>query len=122
MVAEDVQPGSDDAKAALKEWRRIWWETTCGGPQGNGQQIEEPSEEFVLDVIEHFGKTLIELGHNAWKIQADALSKTDFAGDGSSSTKMAHQQKDRKGDGHWRVEAKSVDAYTNEPDIKRRET
>ncbi|KAE8443334.1 hypothetical protein EG329_001977 [Mollisiaceae sp. DMI_Dod_QoI] len=85
MIAQDVQPENEAAKAAVDEWKKVWWKTTCGGKESKGEKIEEPTEKFVNDVIEQFGEKLIELGHNAWRIQADALSKTDYAGDASAS-------------------------------------
>lgn len=41
---------------------------------------------IFIDVIEQFGEQLIELGSKAWRIQADGLSKTDYAGDGSNGS------------------------------------
>lgn len=41
---------------------------------------EEPSDDVVQDLLTEFGPTLVELGHHAWMIQANALSKTSYAG------------------------------------------
>lgn len=47
MIAQDVRAESEAAKTAVDEWKQIWWKTTCGGDQGAGKKLEEPSEKFV---------------------------------------------------------------------------
>ncbi|RFU30035.1 hypothetical protein B7463_g6341, partial [Scytalidium lignicola] len=80
MVAKNVNPKHPAAQEALQSWRDGWWTSTFGGEDGLGEEIEYP-EVFVNEVIEEFGKTLALLGGPIWKIQADALSKTDYAGE-----------------------------------------
>ncbi|CZR60804.1 uncharacterized protein PAC_10700 [Phialocephala subalpina] len=118
MIAQDVRAESEAAKTAVDEWKQIWWKTTCGGDQGTGKKLEEPSEKFVQDVIEQFGDQLIELGCEAWRIQAVGLSRTEYAGDGSGSASAGgtgtsvHRPRDRntpsKFEGSWRDRAGSV--------------
>lgn len=43
--------------------------------------MSEPTEECVLQVLKDFGYQLTKMGAPVWKIQADALSKTAYAGD-----------------------------------------
>lgn len=57
------------------------YEATFGGEDGTGGKISGPDEKFVLQVIQEFGPTLIKLGIPVWRIQADALSRTEYAGD-----------------------------------------
>ncbi len=80
MIAQDVQPDHEFAKAALQEWKDTWWRATFGGKNGTGEMPEEPTDGFVHYVIEQFGKQLIEMGRDVWRIQADALSKTEYGG------------------------------------------
>ena len=81
MIAKDVQPEHEAAKRAVQEWRDVWWKTTFGGEDGTGEKKEEPNNDFVSQVLDEFGGKLIELGSHVWRIQADALAKTDYAGD-----------------------------------------
>ena len=81
MIAKDVQPEHEDAKRAVLEWRDVWWKTTFGGEDGTGEKKEEPDNDFVSRVLDEFGGKIIELGRHVWRSQADALAKTDYAGD-----------------------------------------
>jgi hypothetical protein len=57
------------------------YEATFGAEVGTGGKISGPDEKFVLQAIQEFGPTLIKLGFPVWRIQADALSRTEYAGD-----------------------------------------
>jgi hypothetical protein len=81
MIAKNVQPEHGAAERAIQEWRDVWWKATFGGEDGTGEKMEEPENGFVSKVLDEFGRKLIELGRNAWRIQADALAKTEYAGD-----------------------------------------
>lgn len=83
MVAKDVQPGSEAAKAAVQGWKELWYKTTFGGEQGTGERRSDPPESVVMSMLEDFGDRLMELGRPVWSTQADALSRTEYAGDGS---------------------------------------
>lgn len=78
MVAKDIDTKHDDAIDAIAEWKRIWYQATFGGPDGLGVR-EEADELVVHKVLTEFGDRLSKLGINAWKIQADALEKANFA-------------------------------------------
>ncbi|KAH6678420.1 hypothetical protein B0J14DRAFT_534761 [Halenospora varia] len=94
MIAKDVRP--DEAKTAVQEWKDAWWKATFGGEDGTGEQQVEPPESFVTAVLEEYGERLMEMGRAVWRIQADALSKTDYAGDGSASTHFLRSQKGKE--------------------------
>ncbi len=47
---------------------------------------------FVLTVLEKFGEKLIEMGVPIWKLQADALSKTSYAGDADGASSAAGKE------------------------------
>lgn len=94
MIAKDVRP--DEAKTAVQEWKDAWWKATFGGEDGTGEQQVEPPESFVTAVLEEYGERLMEMGRAVWRIQADALSKTDYAGDGSASTPFLRSQKGKE--------------------------
>ncbi len=85
MIATNIKPQSLEAITAVQEWKDTWWNATFGGPSGTGQKPAEPSEKFVNGVLKEFGPRLILHGRDIWRIQADALSKTDYAGYGQFS-------------------------------------
>ncbi|KFY18607.1 hypothetical protein V493_08468 [Pseudogymnoascus sp. VKM F-4281 (FW-2241)] len=74
LVASGVQPDSDAAKLAVKEWKRIWWDTTFGGENGTGSRDRTVNEDYVRHVLEEFGSNFIELARPIWEIQEKALS------------------------------------------------
>lgn len=80
MIAKNVKPEHPAAQEALRSWKDGWWTSTFGGEDGQGELMRY-SEEFITGVIEAFGKELVRLARPIWKIQADALSRTDYAGD-----------------------------------------
>ncbi|TGO68812.1 hypothetical protein BELL_0806g00050 [Botrytis elliptica] len=53
-----------------------------------GLAKEEPTNEIVQELLTEFGPTLIELGHKAWMIQANALSHTSYAGSMTDGVKQ----------------------------------
>lgn len=81
MIAKGVDVKSPQAQAAIAEWMETWYEATFGREDGSGAKKPEPEERHVLKVLQNFGPKLIELGRPLWKIQADALAKTSYAGD-----------------------------------------
>ena len=83
MIAKNVQPQLDAAVQAVKEWKDAWWQATFGGPDGTGEPKKDHPESAVRNMLEVYGERLIEMGRPVWRIQADNLSKTDYAGDGS---------------------------------------
>jgi 23S rRNA U2552 (ribose-2'-O)-methylase RlmE/FtsJ len=84
MVAKNVQPQSTAALSAIKDWKDSWWQATFGGEEGTGERKEDPPESVVRQMLEEYGERLIEMGRPIWGIQADNLSRTDYAGDGSA--------------------------------------
>jgi hypothetical protein len=81
LVAKNIQPESEAAKAALEEWKQSWVRATFGGEQGTGEKDPEPDVEYVKKALDEFGPKLIKLAKTVWKIQADALErqlKRDF--------------------------------------------
>ncbi|TVY81576.1 hypothetical protein LSUE1_G003403 [Lachnellula suecica] len=81
MIASKMQPDSEAAKAAVDGWKQGWWKATFGGEAGTGERRENPSDSVVLNMLEEFGEQLVGMGRPVWGIQADALSRTDYAGD-----------------------------------------
>jgi hypothetical protein len=84
MVAKDVQPEHDAAKAAVEGWKEAWWKATFGGEAGTGKPKIDASDSVVLNMLEEFGEQLMEMGRPVWRIQGDALSRTEYAGGGSA--------------------------------------
>ncbi|TVY22745.1 hypothetical protein LHYA1_G008593 [Lachnellula hyalina] len=83
MIAKDVQPSHEAAKAVVAEWKEAWWKATFGGEAGIGEPKVDPPESVVFNMLEEFGEQLMEMGRPIWRIQGDALSRTEYAGDGS---------------------------------------
>ncbi|TVY93142.1 hypothetical protein LAWI1_G001265 [Lachnellula willkommii] len=83
MIAKDVQPGHEAAKAVVEEWKGAWWRATFGGEAGTGEPKVDPPESVVVNMLEEFGEQLMEMGRPVWRTQGDALSRTEYAGDGS---------------------------------------
>jgi len=78
LIAKDVQPDTDAAKAAVESWKRAWWTATFGGESVTGAAEVRAEEQYVRAVLDCFGSELIEIGRPVWVTQADALSKMDF--------------------------------------------
>ncbi|POS87127.1 hypothetical protein EPUL_000717, partial [Erysiphe pulchra] len=79
MIAKNIDVHCEAAQKALLGWRDNWWEVTFGGEKGFGEKLN-PDEDVVLKTLEEFGDELIQMAKPIWKIQADALSMTDYAG------------------------------------------
>ncbi|KAI9644464.1 hypothetical protein NHQ30_006485 [Ciborinia camelliae] len=80
MIAKEININHPEAFKAISGWKEDWYCATFGGPDQTGLPKEEPTDESVQELLTEFGPRLIELGHEAWKIQADALSRTNYAG------------------------------------------
>jgi len=78
LVAKNVQPDVDSAKAALEDWKKSWSRATFGGPEGTGEREPEIDVQEVTKVLDEFGPKLIKLATLAWKIQAGALERQNF--------------------------------------------
>ncbi|RDW66228.1 hypothetical protein BP6252_09863 [Coleophoma cylindrospora] len=84
MIAKNIRPEDPAAQEAIRSWKEMWWRATCGEGQDLKPAVTEHEREYVLKVLEEFGERFIEMARPVWKIQADGLSKTAYAGDGSS--------------------------------------
>ncbi|KAG4025124.1 hypothetical protein MFRU_066g00270 [Monilinia fructicola] len=80
MIAKDINVNHTIALTAIESWKEDWYRATFGGPDKMGLVKEEPKSEVVQELLTEFGPKLIELGHKAWMIQANALSHTTYAG------------------------------------------
>ncbi|RKF61078.1 putative s-adenosyl-l-methionine-dependent methyltransferase [Erysiphe neolycopersici] len=81
MIAKNIDIHCEAAQNALHDWRDTWWEVTFGGEKGFGEK-KNPDKDVVLKTLEEFGDQLIQMAKPIWKIQADALAMTDYAGGG----------------------------------------
>ncbi|KAF7886567.1 uncharacterized protein EAF01_011245 [Botrytis porri] len=88
MIAKDIKINHPEAIKAIEEWKEDWFYATFGGPDNLGLVKEEPTNEIVQELLTKFGPTLIELGHKAWMIQANALSHTSYAGSTTDGVKQ----------------------------------
>ena len=80
LVAKDVQPDHQAARAAISGWKEAWLQATFGGPEGAGDAAPVEDDATVQRVIDEFGTRLIELARPLWKIQADGLVEKRIAG------------------------------------------
>ncbi|MCJ1240832.1 hypothetical protein MMC14_008836 [Varicellaria rhodocarpa] len=78
LIATEVRPESDTAKKAVKKWKEIWWRATFGGEEGTGE-AESSEPGFVKNVLDEFGKWLIDYARPVWQLQVEALRETEFA-------------------------------------------
>ena len=77
----------------LLQWKDTWFRATFGGEDGTGEKKQEPEESFVRSVLDEFGDRLIQLGRPAWRVQTEALAKTDYAGDRCKMFERVHEKK-----------------------------
>ncbi|KAH9205105.1 hypothetical protein DL95DRAFT_417714 [Leptodontidium sp. 2 PMI_412] len=75
---ENVQPDTEAGKVAVMAWKKAWWNATFGGDEGTGAGRIELDDEYAQSIIDSFGAEFTSLAKPVWKIQADALSRTDF--------------------------------------------
>ncbi|RAL59206.1 hypothetical protein DID88_006661 [Monilinia fructigena] len=88
MVATDINVNHTIALTAIESWKEDWFRATFGGPDKTGLPKEEPRSEVVQELLTEFGPKLIELGHKAWMVQANALSYTSYAGSKNDGIKL----------------------------------
>ncbi|OBT93143.1 hypothetical protein VE01_09223 [Pseudogymnoascus verrucosus] len=75
---ENVQPSVESARVAVIAWKKAWWNATFGGEQGVGAQRLDKDDKYAQAIIDSFSDRFTTLARPVWKIQADALSRTDF--------------------------------------------
>jgi hypothetical protein len=97
LVAKNVQPEAESAKAALEEWKKSWSRATFGGDEGTGEKDPEMDVEAVKKVLDEFGPKLIELAIPVWKIQAGALERQDFTKARNDGRKKQHYWPKKRG-------------------------
>jgi 23S rRNA U2552 (ribose-2'-O)-methylase RlmE/FtsJ len=78
LIAKNVQPEADTAKAALRDWKQSWYHATFGGEKGTGDWQPAVEVDVVKKSLDEFGPRLIKLADNIWNIQANALERKDW--------------------------------------------
>lgn len=78
LIAKNVQPEHEAAKAAVEGWKKQWWQTTFGGTEGTGDVVQWPNGETVQTLLNEFGERLMELARPTWAIQLKALRNESF--------------------------------------------
>ena len=79
LIAKDVQPDHQAARAAISGWKKAWLQATFGGPEVAGEAAAVEDDATVQGVIDEFGTKLIELARPLWKIQVDGLIEKGIA-------------------------------------------
>lgn len=75
LVAKNVEPESEAARAALVDWKQSWARATFGGDEEIGEKETDPDVKDVQNAVEEFGPKLVVLAEWVWRIQAGALEK-----------------------------------------------
>ncbi|KAI4173392.1 MAG: hypothetical protein LQ343_002924 [Gyalolechia ehrenbergii] len=78
MIAKDVQPTSLEAQRCIAGWKEIWIQGTFGGENGTGVAPKDPDAAEVDALLNEFGPKLIEMAHEVWTIQTEALSHSKW--------------------------------------------
>ncbi|KAL5330891.1 hypothetical protein ACEPPN_000416 [Leptodophora sp. 'Broadleaf-Isolate-01'] len=78
LIAKNVQPDAEAGNVAVMAWKKAWWNATFGGDEGTGAGRIEFDDEYAQSIIDSFGDEFTSLAKPVWKIQADALSRSDF--------------------------------------------
>lgn len=77
MIATDIQSHSEEALAAVEQWKREWKVATFG----TDEQCKEEARSNTLDVekvLEEFGEKWIGLGKDVWNMQLEGLKQKSF--------------------------------------------
>ncbi|KAL5411299.1 hypothetical protein PMIN04_010310 [Paraphaeosphaeria minitans] len=96
LVAKNVQPDVESAKAALDEWKKNWSRATFGDIGRTGENAREVDAETVQEIVGEFGQKLIELATPLWKIQASALKRQDFTKARNRDLKKQHYRRNER--------------------------
>ena len=79
LIARNVKPSAEAGRVAVAAWKKSWWNATFGGELGMGAARLQVDDEYAQGAIESFGLRLTTLARPVWRIQADGLSRSDFA-------------------------------------------
>lgn len=76
LIAKKVQPEHPEAVAAVNEWKKVWKDLTFPalGADSHPAQLKVTDESEVLELLDSFGKRIVELGEPIWQIQKEALA------------------------------------------------
>ncbi|MCJ1309250.1 hypothetical protein MMC25_002908 [Agyrium rufum] len=77
MIASNIQPQHNEAKAAVERWQRQWKVATFGTDQQYQEEISVTCPDAGI-LVADFGSELVRLGRPIWKIQKEALAKAPF--------------------------------------------
>ncbi|KAL8649319.1 MAG: hypothetical protein Q9210_004471 [Variospora velana] len=89
MIAKDVQPSKEEARACIAKWKGQWVTTMLGGEDQAGEQPEAPTSAEVKTLLADFGPTLIAMSQESWNVQVIALREW--------IRKMSRSQDERSG-------------------------
>ncbi|PVH86684.1 hypothetical protein DL98DRAFT_557208 [Cadophora sp. DSE1049] len=78
LIAKNVQPDAEAGNVAVGAWKRAWWNATFGGENRTGAGRMSIDDGYAQSVIDSFGEKFTVLAKPVWRIQADALSRSDF--------------------------------------------
>ncbi|KAL9026596.1 MAG: hypothetical protein Q9196_004760 [Gyalolechia fulgens] len=78
MIAKNVQPTSMEGQGCIADWKEDWIQGTFGGDHGTGVAPRDPDAAKVDATLDEFGPKLIDIAHEAWIIQTEALSHSKW--------------------------------------------
>ncbi|KAF7548038.1 hypothetical protein G7Z17_g7311 [Cylindrodendrum hubeiense] len=76
-VAKNVQSDGELALEAIAEWKRAWKNASLGTKDERTRELKADSAD-AQEVLDDFGKTLVNMGRIIWTKQADALERASF--------------------------------------------
>lgn len=77
MIASKVQRQNPLAVEAIEMWKQKWKVNTFGSAEDN-INLRLNDLEGVHVLVETFGKELVQMGREIWRMQADALAEAPF--------------------------------------------
>lgn len=80
LIAMDVQPQSEAARAAVKQWTKEWKAATFCTEEEYRQLVRENALD-VGQVLEEYGEEWLKLSMHVWEIQRDGLKEKSFTRD-----------------------------------------
>lgn len=77
MIASSVQSRDHEASSLIGNLKTCWRLATFSSEMDYIQEMQG-DQAFVGELLEEFGPSLVEMGREIWKIQAEALGKASF--------------------------------------------
>ncbi|KAJ6114081.1 hypothetical protein N7512_007526 [Penicillium capsulatum] len=77
LVATKIQTQHPHAIKTIEKWKHVWQVSTFGSTE-ELKQLLWKDRHRVEEFLSVFGKELVDLGREIWRVQSDALAKANF--------------------------------------------